>query len=66
MGGRIRPETAQTLLALALRADRLAAAGLIGKDDRVHEPLEEVAVGGLGGTPGRFERLMGLEIRATT
>ena len=62
----IRAEPADRLLALALRADVAAAAGLVGEDDGVHEALEEVALTGVGGAPGRLELLVGLEVGAVS
>src|SRR5579871_1072834 len=60
----IRAEPADRLLALALRADVAAAAGLVGEDDGVHEALEEVALLDVGCPPGRLELLVRLEVGA--
>ena len=62
MRGRERAEPALRLLELALAADPVAPAGLVPGDDRVHEPLEEVALVRRRGTPGFLERLVCLEV----
>ena len=64
MRGRVRREPPQRLLALALGRDGLAAARLVGRDDDVDEPLEEVALLRVRRPPRRLERLVGVEARA--
>jgi len=59
-----RPEPALRLLELALEADAVPAAGLVPRDDDVHEPLEEVLLLGLGRAPGVLERLVRGEVLA--
>ena len=61
-GERIEP--ASGFLQLTLAADRVPATGLVPGDDDVHEPLEEVLLGGLGGAPGVLERLVRGEVLA--
>jgi hypothetical protein len=55
---RERPEPTRRLLELPLAAGAVAAAGLVPRDREVDEPLEEVALPGLGGTPGVLELLV--------
>ena len=50
------------LLELTLAPDPVAAAGLVPGDDDVDEPLEEVALIGLGGAPGELQLLVRLEV----
>jgi hypothetical protein len=57
-------EAAERLRTLPLGAHAPAATGLVGEDDGVHEPLEEVALVRGRGAPGRLERLVGLEVVA--
>lgn len=63
MGRAVGREPAEPLRALAFGGDEAAPALLVGRHDRVHEPLEEVALGGLGGAPGGLEGLVRLEVR---
>jgi hypothetical protein len=51
-------EPAARLLELAFAADSPAAAGLVPGDGDVHEPLEEVALDRLGGSPRVFQLLV--------
>jgi hypothetical protein len=55
------PEAPGRLLELPLAADAVAAGGLVPRDRDVDEPLEEVALVGLGRTPGVLELLVGGE-----
>ena len=64
MRGRERPEPALRLLELPLEPDTVSAAGLVPRDDDVHEPLEEVLLLGLGRAPGVLERLVRGEVLA--
>jgi hypothetical protein len=64
MSGRERPEPALRFLELPLEADLVPAAGLVPRDDDVHEPLEEVLLLGLGGAPGILECLVRGEVLA--
>jgi hypothetical protein len=64
MRRRERPEPPLRLLELPLEADLVPAAGLVPRDDDVHEPLEEVLLLGLGGAPGILEGLVGCEVLA--
>ena len=64
MRGREAREAPQRLLPLALRRDRLSALALVGGDDDVDEPLEEVALRLRAGPPRVLERLVCLEERA--
>ena len=64
MFGAERPEPASSLLELPLAACLVAAACLVPGHDDVHEPLEEVLLGGVGGTPGVLERLVRGEVLA--
>jgi len=59
-----RREPPQRLHPLALRGDRFSPFALVGGDDDVHQPLEEVALGGVARAPGQFELLVRLEERA--
>src|SRR5690242_18094633 len=61
MGGGVRRESAQRLLALALGADLASAAGLVSEDDRVDEALKEIALPRRSCPPGRLECLVRLE-----
>jgi len=45
-------------------ADAPAAPGLVPGDRDVHEPLEEIALVGPRGAPGRLERLVRREVLA--
>ena len=54
-------EPAARLLELALATDSLAAPGLVPGDGDVHESLEEVTLGRLGGAPRVFQLLVGGE-----
>jgi hypothetical protein len=47
MARREGPESAFRLLELPLEPDPIPAAGLVPRDDDVHEPLEEVLLLGL-------------------
>jgi len=51
--GLIGGEPAQRLQPLPLRRHRPPALALVGGDDNVHEPLEEVALGFGARPPGR-------------
>ena len=66
MRRRERPEPALRLLELSLEADSVPAAGLVPRDDDVHEPLEEVLLLGLGCAPRVLERLVRLEVLASS
>lgn len=59
---RERREPAGGLLELPLAARLVSAAGLVPGDDDVDEPLEEVLLLGLGGTPGVLERFVRGEV----
>jgi len=59
--GPVRREPPDGLQPLALGRDRPAATSLVGRDDDVHEPLEEVALLGRARPPRRLERLVRLE-----
>jgi hypothetical protein len=61
---RERPEPPRCLLELPLAPGAVAAAGLVPRDDDVHEALEEVLLGRVGGTPRVLERLVRLEVLA--
>jgi len=57
--GRCVPrEPAERLLPLPLRPDRPPAPVLVGEDDCVDEPLEEIALLGCRGAPCELERLV--------
>jgi hypothetical protein len=58
MRRRIGRQPATRLLELALAADLVPAAGLVPRHGDVHEPLEEVALGGLRGAPRVLELLV--------
>ena len=58
----VRPESADRLLELSPAADLLAASGLVPRDGDVHESLQEVALGRLGGAPGVLELLVRGEV----
>ena len=60
----VRPESAHRLLELAPAADLLAAPGLVPRHCHVHQPLQEVALGGLGGPPRVLELLVRGEVLA--
>ena len=64
MGGGEGAEPAAGLLELPRAADLVPPPGLVPGDDDVHEPLEEVLLCGLGGSPGVLERLVRREILA--
>ncbi len=64
MGGRIGTEAPSRLLELALAADAVAAAGLVPGDGDVDEPLEEVPLGRIGGSPHVFQHLVRGEVLA--
>ena len=64
MARREQPEPAFRLLELPLEPNPIPAAGLIPRDDDVHEPLEEVLLFGLGRAPGILERLVCGEVLA--
>jgi hypothetical protein len=59
-----RPEPALRLLQLPLEPGAVPAAGLVPRDDDVHQPLEEVLLLGRGGAPGVLERLVRGEVIA--
>jgi hypothetical protein len=61
VAGRVRREPAERLDPLPLRADRLAATGLVCVDDRVNETLEEVALLVRRDPPRGLEGLVGGE-----
>jgi hypothetical protein len=61
---RVRREPASRFLELPLAADAVAAVGLVPGNSDLDEPLEEVALLGLGGTPGRLELLVRREVLA--
>src|SRR5215218_2191370 len=61
MRGTKRREATQSLLPLPRRRDLPSAAGLVGRDDDVDEPLEEVALAGVGRAPRELEGLVRLE-----
>jgi hypothetical protein len=56
--GGVGREAPARFLELAFAADPVAAPGLIPGDRDVNEPLEEVALGRLGGTPRVFQLLV--------
>jgi hypothetical protein len=56
-----RPESPRRLLELPFAANAVPAAGLVPGDCDVDEALEEVALGGFGGTPRILEFLVGGE-----
>ena len=58
MPRRVGPEPARRLLELPLAADPPAATRLVPGDGDVDEPLEEVALGRIGGAPGELELLV--------
>ena len=58
MLGAERPEPARGLLELPSAARLVATACLVPGDHDVDEPLEEVLLGGVGGAPRVFERLV--------
>jgi hypothetical protein len=58
------PQPPDGLRQLALAAGLVAAARLIPGDDDVHEPLEEVLLGRLGGPPRVLERFVRREVLA--
>ena len=62
MRGSERAKPARSLLKLPLAADAVAPLGLVPGDGHVDEPLEEVPLVGVGGTPGVLERFMRLEV----
>ena len=64
MRRRERAEAPGGLLELPLAADRVATSGLIPGDDDVDEPLEEVLLGRVSGSPGVLERLVRGEVLA--
>lgn len=64
MRGGVRPQPPRGLLELALAADGVPAARLVPGDGDVDEPLEEVPLGGLGGTPDVLEHLVRGEVLA--
>ena len=57
-------EPADGLLQLSLTARPVPAPGLVPRHDDVHEPLEEVLLGRLGGAPRVLERLVRREVLA--
>jgi len=56
--GAVGREAPARLLELAFAADPVTAPGLVPGDRDVNEPLEEVALGRLGGTPRVFQLLV--------
>ena len=62
MRGRVGAEPPRGLLELPLAADGVPALGLVPGDGHVHEPLEEVAFGRLGGAPDVLEHLVRGEV----
>jgi hypothetical protein len=56
--GAVGREAPARLLELAFAADPVTAPGLVPGDRDVNEPLEEVALGRLGGTPRVFQFLV--------
>jgi len=64
MGRRERPEPALRLLELPLEPGPVSPAGLVPRDDDVHEPLKEVLFLGLRRAPRVLERLVGGEVLA--
>lgn len=56
--GAVGREAPARLLELAFAADPVTAPGLVPGDRHVNEPLEEVALGRLGGTPRVFQLLV--------
>lgn len=61
MLGRKGLETPQGLQTLALGCNRPFASTLVGRDDDVHEPLEEVSFAGVARPPRELECLVRLE-----
>jgi hypothetical protein len=59
--GAVGREAPARLLELAFAADLVTAPGLVPGDRHVNEPLEEVALGRLGGTPRVFQLLVSAE-----
>lgn len=64
MRGRIRRQAPARLLELPLAAHTVTAAGLVPRDRDVNEPLQEVSLRRLGGSPGVLELLVRGEILA--
>lgn len=64
MGGCIRSEPPLRLLQLALAANPVSPPRLVPRHGDVDEPLEEVALFGVGCAPDILEHLMGGEILA--
>jgi hypothetical protein len=64
MARRERPEAPFRLLELPLESDLVPAAGLVPRDDYVHEPLEEILLLGLRRAPRVLERLVSGEVLA--
>jgi hypothetical protein len=58
MRRRVRRQPAMCLLELAFAADLVVSACLVPGDGDVNQPLEEVALLGLGGTPCVLELLV--------
>jgi hypothetical protein len=58
VGGAVGREAPARLLELAFAADPVTAPGLVPGDRHVNEPLEEVALRRLGGTPRVFQLLV--------
>ena len=56
--GAVGREAPARLLELAFAADPVTAPGLVPGDRHVNKPLEEVALGRLGGTPRVFQLLV--------
>jgi hypothetical protein len=56
-----RCETAARLRELAFAAGAIPASRLVPRDRVVDEALEEVLLGGIGGSPNVLERLVRLE-----
>ncbi len=61
MLGREGLETPQGLQTLSLGCNRPLASALVGRDDDVHEPLEEVSFAGVARTPRELECLVRFE-----
>jgi hypothetical protein len=61
MFGREALETPQGLQTLSLGCNRPLASALVGRDDDVHEPLEEISFGGIARTPRELECLVRFE-----
>jgi hypothetical protein len=59
--GAVRRQPATRLFELAFAPDPLAAAGLVPGDRDMHETLEELALGRLGGAPRILQFLVGGE-----